>query len=432
MADKKAPGFLIPAIIFILGLCILLYPTVSDLWNQFRQNQLIGDYQEAVQQLSDEDYARAKAAAKRYNASLQVSFADAFSSTKSEASSDDEYWQLLNVAGNGVMAYVEIPKISTRLAIYHGLSDEVLQTGLGHVLGTSLPIGGNGTHCVVAGHRGLPSALLLTDLDQVVEGDRFAVYVLDEKHCYEVDQISVVDPEDISTLEIDENQDYFTFITCTPYGVNTQRLLVRGHAVEDDTQLGSVDPWQQFLTSLGWQGKLALALIALLVVALIVRALKRRNQKNAQNINKLGAFSVLLVAAVSFCVIPGQAQALTTPDLSQKGSIMLSCAYDSTPISELEASLYQVAQFKEDGSFELDDAFAATDIDLNTLSAASEWRSAATTLLKHARENKLSSSSLVSPIRAILSLVCIWFPLRRKIWTVTNTQALQFCCRCLR
>ena len=276
----KAPGFLVPALIFILGLCILLYPTLSDLWNQFRQNQLIDSYQESVQQLSSEDYSKAKAAARKYNESLELSFADAFSSTKPEASADDEYWQLLNVAGDGVMGYVEIPKISVRLAIYHGLSDEVLQTGLGHVLGTSLPIGGKGTHCVVAGHRGLPSALLLTDLDQMGLGDTFAVYVLDEKKIYEVDQITVVDPDDISSLEVDEDEDYFTFVTCTPYGVNTQRLLVRGHAV-DNAEVASVDPVQQILASLGWQGKLALALVALLVLALAVRALKRRSQ-NAQ------------------------------------------------------------------------------------------------------------------------------------------------------
>lgn len=274
---RKAPGFLVPALIFILGLCILLYPTVSDLWNQFRQNQLIGDYQESVQQLSPEDYSKAKAAARKYNESLELSFADAFSSTKPDASPDDEYWQLLNVAGDGVMGYVEIPKISVRLAIYHGLSDEVLQTGLGHVLGTSLPIGGKGTHCVVAGHRGLPSALLLTDLDQMELGDTFAVYVLDEKKSYEVDQISVVDPDDISSLEVDEGEDYFTFITCTPYGVNTQRLLVRGHAVEN-VEVPSVDSVQQILASLGWQGKLALALVALLVLALVVRALRRKSR----------------------------------------------------------------------------------------------------------------------------------------------------------
>ena len=274
---RKAPGFLVPALIFILGLCILLYPTVSDLWNQFRQNQLIGDYQESVQQLSPEDYSKAKAAAWKYNESLELSFADAFSSTKPDTSSDNEYWQLLNVAGDGVMGYVEIPKISVRLAIYHGLSDEGLQTGLGHVLGTSLPIGGKGTHCVVAGHRGLPSALLLTDLDQMELGDTFAVYVLDEKKSYEVDQISVVDPDDISSLEVDENEDYFTFITCTPYGVNTQRLLVRGHAVEN-VEVPSVDPVRQIFASLGWQGKLALALVALLVLALVVRALRRKSR----------------------------------------------------------------------------------------------------------------------------------------------------------
>ncbi len=272
---KKAPGFLVPALIFVLGLCILLYPTVSDLWNQFRQNQLISDYQESVQRLSPEDYSQAKAAARSYNDSLRLSFADAFSSTKPEASANDEYWQLLNIAGNGVMGYVEIPKISVRLAIYHGLSDEVLQTGLGHVLGTSLPIGGLGAHCVVAGHRGLPSALLLTDLDQMELGDKFAVYVLDEKHCYEVDRISVVDPDDVSSLEVNASEDFFTFITCTPYGVNTQRLLVRGHAVAD-TDVASVDAVEQLMNSLGWQGKLALALLAIIVAALIVRAVKRR------------------------------------------------------------------------------------------------------------------------------------------------------------
>lgn len=263
------------ALVFLLGLGILLYPAVSNLYNQWRQDQLVDDYEAAVQQMSSDDYAAAKEAARAYNAALSPAFSDAFSGEG--ASTEGEYWQLLNVAGNGIMGYIEIPKIQVRLPIYHGTGETELAHGVGHLYGTSLPVGGVGSHCVLSGHRGLPSALLFTDLDQLVEGDRFALHVLDDMLAYEVDQVLVVDPDDVSSLRPEVNGDYVTLVTCTPYGVNTQRLLVRAHRVDSLGDAGSVTAAGQLQRSFGWWREVAL--VALAVAALAVAAFARRRQK---------------------------------------------------------------------------------------------------------------------------------------------------------
>lgn len=226
-------------ILFLAGFGILAYPTVSNQWNTYRQSKLISNYKEVTKNIDTEDFEKEWAKAEHYNDSITVNqpmSGDVFN----ESGKEDKYsayWNVLNLSGDGIMGYISIPKINVELAIYHGTSDDVLQTGVGHIEGTKLPIGGEGNHTVLAAHRGLPSARLFTDLDQLVEGDKFYIHILDQVLAYQVDQIlPMVDKDDTEALEqamqIEEGQDYVTLFTCTPYGVNTHRLLVRGTRVE--------------------------------------------------------------------------------------------------------------------------------------------------------------------------------------------------------
>lgn len=225
-------------LLFILlgGLSLLLYPIVSDYWNSFRQTKAIAAYTEAVSELDDASYERWWEEAQAYNAALQKS------QTRFHPSEEEKavYEGLLDVSGNGVLGYVEIPSINVSLPIYHGTDAQVLQIAIGHIEGTSLPVGGPSTHCVISGHRGLPSAKLFTDLDQLTQGDVFILRVLEETLTYEVDQIRIVEPDDISLLEIEEGEDLCTLMTCTPYGVNSHRLLVRGHRIENQEDAASI------------------------------------------------------------------------------------------------------------------------------------------------------------------------------------------------
>lgn len=231
---KRKLANILFALLFLGGLGIFAYPAVSDQWNAYRQSKLISTYEEVVAELQPEDYTREWDAAHAFNdARLQNDFTgDAFGGEAADME-DTEYWKVLNAGGNGVMGYMSIPKIDVRLSIYHGTADDILQTGIGHVSGTKLPIGGASTHCVLAAHRGLPSAKLFTDLDQMETGDLFYIHILDEVLAYEVDQIlPMIDKDDLDTLtgamEVVPGEDYVTLLTCTPYGVNSHRLLVRG------------------------------------------------------------------------------------------------------------------------------------------------------------------------------------------------------------
>lgn len=233
------------ALIFLIGFGIFAYPAVSDQWNSYRQNQLISSYDEVVAQMEEADYSREWEAAKAFNDTLQVNdfYGDAFGDTETDLE-DSEYWKVLNAGGNGVMGYMTIPKISVKLAIYHGTADDVLQTGIGHLDGTKLPIGGESSHSVLAAHRGLPSAKLFTDLDQMEPGDQFYIHILDETFAYQVDQIlPMIDKDDLealtSAMQVVPGEDYVTLLTCTPYGVNSHRLLVRGTRVE---YMGEAEP----------------------------------------------------------------------------------------------------------------------------------------------------------------------------------------------
>ena len=224
---KSRIATIIIGAVFLAGMFLLLYPTVSNLWNSYHQSRAIVDYTEQVGETSEETASRLWADAVEYNAGLAAD-ADRFSMTDEKRKA---YESQLNLSAGGVMGYLEIPRINCYLPIYHGTDSSALQTGIGHLKGSSLPTGGKGTHCVLSGHRGLPSAKLLTDLDEMEVGDLFSLEVLDQTLTYEVDQIQTVDPYDLSALEIDPEKDYCTLVTCTPYGINTHRLFVRGHRV---------------------------------------------------------------------------------------------------------------------------------------------------------------------------------------------------------
>lgn len=235
---KKKSSFVTAILIAALlaGALLLLYPTVSDYWNSFHQSRAIASYAEQVADLDDNTYDQIWADARAYNETLDNS-TSRFVMTEEQKKI---YEALLNIADNGVMGYIEIPKIKCNLPIYHGTDEAVLQIAIGHVQGSSLPAGGESTHCVLSGHRGLPSAKLFSDLDQLTEGDVFLLRVLDETLTYEVDQIRTVLPDELDDLAIEEGKEYCTLVTCTPYGINSHRLLVRGHRVENQASASTI------------------------------------------------------------------------------------------------------------------------------------------------------------------------------------------------
>lgn len=218
-------------LVLLAGLSLLLYPSFSDYWNSFHQSRAIAGYTEEVSSMDNDVYEDFRSQAQQYNEKLflRQKTENAFLIPEEQLA---EYEQLLDVTGLGIMGYIEIPSIDVSLPIYHGTSDTVLQIAVGHLDWTSLPVGGESTHCVLSGHRGLPSAKLFTNLDKLAVGDTFLMQVLDEVLTYEVDQILIVEPDETQALMIEEGKDYCTLVTCTPYGVNSHRLLVRGHRIE--------------------------------------------------------------------------------------------------------------------------------------------------------------------------------------------------------
>ena len=226
---KKRGTTVILLIVLIAGLFLLLYPTVANWWNSMTQSRAVASYVDAVAEIDEDQYAHLWNEAIAYNQSL-TQRQNAHTLTEEQRKT---YEKTLDVAGLGIMGYIEVPSIGVTLPIHHGTDETVLQVAIGHLEWTSLPIGGESTHSVVSGHRGLPSARLFTDLDKLVEGDVFIIRVLDEVITYEVDQILIVEPHETDALLIEEGKDLCTLITCTPYGVNSHRLLVRGHRVEN-------------------------------------------------------------------------------------------------------------------------------------------------------------------------------------------------------
>lgn len=225
MQSKKSTVILI--ISFLIGLSVLLYPSISSYWNSKTQSEAIVDYEAMLANYKPEDYTALFAAAEEYNAALNQ-----LKNPMQEYSKLPEYNDILNISGTGMMGYITVPKIGQELPVYHGTSEAVLSVAVGHLQGTSLPIGGENTHCVVSAHRGLPTAVLFTHLDRMEVGDVFYFTILDRTLTYEVDQIRIVEPNDSSLIGVEEGKDYCTLLTCTPYGINTHRLLVRGHQID--------------------------------------------------------------------------------------------------------------------------------------------------------------------------------------------------------
>ena len=226
MLSKKSTIILL--ISFFIGLSVLLYPSISSYWNSLTQSEAIVDYESMLAQYKPEDYSALFEAADAYNQKL----AALDMPLQQYPKLNEEYWKILDVTGTGMIGYITVPKISQELPVFHGTSDSVLSIAVGHLQGTSLPVGGEGTHCAVSAHRGLPTAVLFTHLDRMEVGDTFYFTILDRTITYEVDQIRIVEPDDLSLIGLESGQDYCTLLTCTPYGINTQRLLVRGHQVD--------------------------------------------------------------------------------------------------------------------------------------------------------------------------------------------------------
>ena len=229
---KKKSGGLVNFLLFLImliGAAIIAYPTFSDWWNSFHQTRAIAGYVEQVASLDRETFDRMWADAEAYNEALKQN-GNRFMLSEEELA---VYNSILDVTGTGIMGYIDIPKIDISLPVYHGTDEAVLQIAIGHIEGTSFPVGGPGSHSVLSGHRGLPSAKLFSDIDQLQEGDTFLLQVLDRTLTYQVDQIRIVLPNELQDLQLEEGQDYCTLVTCTPYGVNTHRLLVRGHRIEN-------------------------------------------------------------------------------------------------------------------------------------------------------------------------------------------------------
>lgn len=269
---------LLIVVVFVTGLSFLLYPTVSNLWNQAHQSRAIATYTEQVEKLDDSSNKEMLKAARKYNKEL-LKKADHWKLSKKDKK---KYESLLDVSGTGIMGYIEIPKIDCSLPVYHGTDEGALQIAIGHLEGSSLPVGGKSSHCVLSGHRGLPSARLFTDLDQMEEGDTFILNILGHKLAYEVDQIKVVLPEEMSDLEIQEGKDLCTLVTCTPYGINTHRLLVRGHRVkyvETKVQEQKEVSKPKTDTRLVIAGAAVGAVVLFIIIFAVRRRRKHRNQQ---------------------------------------------------------------------------------------------------------------------------------------------------------
>lgn len=272
---KKKLSIVLAGILFLAGLSLLLYPLVANQWNNYRQSKLISEYETVVKDESRKgtiNYQKEWDRAHAYNQALLPSILpDSFAIAAASDEPGEEYMCCLNILTDEMMGYVEIPKINIKIPIFHTTSEEVLSKGAGHLEGSSLPVGGENTHSVISAHRGLPSASLFTDLDQLEDGDHFLIRVLDQTLCYEVDQIHIVEPENTSDLAVEPGQDLVTLLTCTPYAVNTKRLLVRGHRVpyEEETieKEEKESPMSLYTNYLLWV-VVGLAVTAVLIISL--------------------------------------------------------------------------------------------------------------------------------------------------------------------
>jgi sortase A len=268
----------------LTGISLLIYPSFSNWWNNFNQAHTVASYTERVSHIDDNEYERILGEAHKYNESIAET-GIRWELTEQEK---EQYNSQLDISGIGIMGYIEIPRINVVLPVYHGTEDSVLETAIGHLEGTSLPVGGEGSHCVLSGHRGLPSARLFTDLDKLTSGDTFMLNILDEVLTYEVDRIRIVLPSDLSDLTIEDGKDYCTLVTCTPYGINTHRLLVRGKRIESRSTLNirvTADAMMvdRVLVAIAFGVP---TLLIIILVWLVVTGLQRRNNRLYRDITR--------------------------------------------------------------------------------------------------------------------------------------------------
>ena len=270
---------IIPVVAMIVGLCLLAYPSFSDYWNSFHQARAVMSYAQSVANMETDEYEKILEEAKLYNERL----ARKGITWKFSEEEKDSYREQLDIAGSGVMGYIRIQKIDVMLPVYHGTDETVLQTSIGHLEESSLPVGGESTHCMLSGHRGLPSARLFTDLDKLMEGDTFTLTILNETLTYEVDHIWIVEPADLSHLTIENGKDYCTLITCTPYGINSHRLLVRGHRIQNINGDAMVTADAIQIRPVFIAPLLAVPMVLLLLLLMLVstgaKSMKKRNLK---------------------------------------------------------------------------------------------------------------------------------------------------------
>lgn len=279
-------------LMILLGLGIILYPLISNQLNERYYQKIIGNYQHTVTQKSNAQNEALLQEARVYNNSLtSTHIVDVFQNPNQETSA--EYLSILNVNDEGMMGYISIPKIDVRIPIYHGTSAETLQEGVGHLEGSSFPVGGESTHAILSAHRGLPSSRLFTDLDQLKEGDIFYIYVLDEVFAYQVDQILVTEPSETEALEIVDGKDYVTLVTCTPYAVNTHRLLVRGERIEYSKQVEEQIVENRSLSTADIILYISLTIAIVLIIITILMIIRQKKKKNRQKLNEAQMPSVV-------------------------------------------------------------------------------------------------------------------------------------------
>ena len=270
MQSRKSTIILL--VTFFIGLSVLLYPSISSYWNSKTQSEAIINYEAMLAAYKPEDYSSFFDAADEYNASLAALPVP----LRDYPQLDTQYWETLDVSGTGMMGYLSVPKINQELPVYHGTSESVLAVAVGHFEGTSLPVGGETTHAVVSAHRGLPSAVLFTHLDRMEIGDTFSFTILDRTILYEVDQIRIVEPDDLSLIGIQQGREYCTLLTCTPYGINTQRLLVRGHQIDTSQQRNLYIPNEAYrVDTLIVMPLVALPIIFVLLVYIMITPVKK-------------------------------------------------------------------------------------------------------------------------------------------------------------
>lgn len=266
-------------LMIVLGLGIILFPLISNQVNKVQYQKVIGTYDDTIVQNSETENNQMLMGARKYNSSISTTdIIDVFQNPVQTNST--EYLSILNVDDNGMMGYISVPKIDVRIPIYHGTSSDILQKGVGHLEGSSFPVGGESTHTILSAHRGLPSSRLFTDLDQLEEGDIFYIYVLNEVLAYQVDQILVTEPSETEALKIVDGKDYVTLVTCTPYAINTHRLLVRGERIEYNKQVEEQTVEDRSLSTADIILYISLIIAILLIIIAVIVSVRHKKNKN--------------------------------------------------------------------------------------------------------------------------------------------------------